>query len=311
MSLTLEQLKFRQTGIGGSDVAAIIGISKWKTPLELYQEKTHEPMIIEETNDAMHFGSLHEPMILAEFKRRNPEMEVYGCDLTSELPDIPWIKYSPDGYVIENGNKGIFEAKTARSDQDWEDGVPDYYACQVMWYMFAEELSFAYVAVLFGGNEWRQYKIEANHTKEQEMYNACSNFWHKHVVPRSPAGLTERSSFGDLTIIFPPPTKEQEFMVGTTDIVTTGLIDDLRTNIAKRKALDEENDKLKAAIIKISGGAGRLVSPSGETVANYIHVQPKPSVSVRKIMAEQPQLAAMYPIQRKPYRTFRVATRKT
>lgn len=39
----LEWLKTRQTGIGGSDVAAILGLSKWKTPLDVYNDKIAEP----------------------------------------------------------------------------------------------------------------------------------------------------------------------------------------------------------------------------------------------------------------------------
>ena len=35
-------LKLRRRGIGGSDVAAIIGISKWRTPLDIYNDKTEE-----------------------------------------------------------------------------------------------------------------------------------------------------------------------------------------------------------------------------------------------------------------------------
>ncbi|MCD6582072.1 MAG: YqaJ viral recombinase family protein [Desulfuromusa sp.] len=308
MSLTKEQLAMRKSGIGGSDVAAILGISPWKDALEVYQDKVSDITFIDDGNDAMYFGSLHEPMILSEFQRRNPSLETYGCNKTFRHEAESWILYSPDGYVIENGKKGIFEAKTARNDSAWENGIPDYYVTQLRWYMMSEGLEFAWLAVLIGGSEWREYRIERDVVKENEMFLACKKFWEKHVAVKSPRGLTDKSTFGDLTIIFPKPSKED--MVTVTDDMTLGMLKTITANNEKRKSLDEENDKLKAMIVKITGGAGRLADVNGKTLANYIHVQPKLSVSVKQIMVEQPQLAALYPLQRKPYRTFRVYAQK-
>lgn len=52
----LEWLKNRQTGIGGSDVAAILGLSKWKTPLDVYNDKIAENPV-EESNASIEWGN--------------------------------------------------------------------------------------------------------------------------------------------------------------------------------------------------------------------------------------------------------------
>ena len=36
-----EWLDYRKTGIGGSDAAVVCGISKYKSPVELWMEKTN------------------------------------------------------------------------------------------------------------------------------------------------------------------------------------------------------------------------------------------------------------------------------
>ena len=46
----LEWLKARQTGIGGSDVAPILGISKWTTPLDVYNEKVADTPTEKDSN---------------------------------------------------------------------------------------------------------------------------------------------------------------------------------------------------------------------------------------------------------------------
>jgi phage-type endonuclease len=65
-------LKARQTGIGGSDVAPILGISKWTTPLDVYNEKVADTPT-EKDSDPMEWGRRLEPVIrqaYAESDRR-------------------------------------------------------------------------------------------------------------------------------------------------------------------------------------------------------------------------------------------------
>lgn len=64
----LDWLKGRQTGIGGSDVAAILGLSKWKTPLDVYLAKTGE--VDHEQSQAAYFGTILEDIVAKEFSKR-------------------------------------------------------------------------------------------------------------------------------------------------------------------------------------------------------------------------------------------------
>ena len=65
-----EWLQVRRSGIGGSDAAAALGLSPWKSPLELWEEKAMGKTQPRQENDAMIFGRLLEPIVREEFVRR-------------------------------------------------------------------------------------------------------------------------------------------------------------------------------------------------------------------------------------------------
>jgi putative phage-type endonuclease len=64
-----EWLEQRRHGIGGSDAAAALGLSPWKTPLSLYLEKTGDARPFRD-NESMLWGRVLEPAIRAEYTRR-------------------------------------------------------------------------------------------------------------------------------------------------------------------------------------------------------------------------------------------------
>ena len=68
-------LQFRRRGIGGSDIAAICGISKWRTPTHVYLEKLGEaPEQVK--NEAAEWGTRLEPLIAEKFSQENPDWAI-------------------------------------------------------------------------------------------------------------------------------------------------------------------------------------------------------------------------------------------
>ena len=59
----------RPYGIGGSDIAALLGLSPYKTPLELWAEKVGHPGIKESQGMHFRFGQHVEPFIAKEYER--------------------------------------------------------------------------------------------------------------------------------------------------------------------------------------------------------------------------------------------------
>ena len=61
----------RKKGIGGSDVAAILGFSPYKSPYQLWLDKTGRSERKESQNESAHFGNLLEDVVAKEFSRRS------------------------------------------------------------------------------------------------------------------------------------------------------------------------------------------------------------------------------------------------
>jgi putative phage-type endonuclease len=127
--------KFRAEGIGSSDAAAVLGISPWKTPLQLYEEKVNPKTEEGPTNWAMQRGHEMEPKARAAYEI------LHDIEMPAALvvhPLYPYIRASLDGYNKER--KRILEIKCpGKEDHDFaKKGVlPLKYFAQVQHQLFA------------------------------------------------------------------------------------------------------------------------------------------------------------------------------
>lgn len=176
-------LEQRTQGVGGSDVAAIMGLSPWKTATQLWLEKTRrvEP---EDISDKPHvrFGNQMEPLIRDWYHGEHPDRTVRRVNAICKSIERPWAQASLDYEVRDGGEWGILEMKTARSAKDWADGVPDHYLTQVTHYMSVTGRRFADVAVFFRDScEYRAYRVERDEEDVSAVVSAVDSFWHDFV----------------------------------------------------------------------------------------------------------------------------------
>lgn len=147
-----EWLKARQKGIGGSDAASVLGISPWKTNVQLWEEKTGitEPEDISE-KEVVRFGKESEAAIRQLFQLDFPEYQVSYDEfgMIANEPDCPFIFATLDGELTDqNGRKGILEVKTTEIRRPidwkkWKGQVPDYYYAQIVHQLLATGYDFA------------------------------------------------------------------------------------------------------------------------------------------------------------------------
>lgn len=184
-------LDYRRKGIGGSDVAAIFGVSPWKTGRDLYYEKIgREPVIEDESNwVALEYGTRLEDLVaeIFTFKTGIPtskDKTMYAHGLFPfMLADVDYFLTLPDG------KKAILECKTtAMANRDkWEDGaVPFYYELQVRHYMAVMNIDVAYIACLYGNNDssFVYQRIERDLEMEEDLIQRETDFWNRYVQPR-------------------------------------------------------------------------------------------------------------------------------
>lgn len=174
-------LKERRRGIGGSDAAAVLGLSPYATPLTVWLEKTGQT-IPEDISDkpAVYWGNILEDVVAAEFARRHPSWRVRRKNALLRSREHPFMQASLDREVIDDKKrKGVLEIKTcgAHRKGDWEDGIPDYYMPQPIHYLAVTGYEFYAVAVLIGGQDYREYIYERDQEDVCFVIRREAEFW--------------------------------------------------------------------------------------------------------------------------------------
>lgn len=193
-----EWLNLRQNGIGGSDAAIAAGLSRWKTPYELWLEKTGQIEPKDPGEKAL-WGKLLEPVIREEFSRRTG----FQVELVNEVlqhPNYPFMIANLDGLVVEP--RAIFEAKTTGSYLS-HDEIPDEYMLQIQHYLAVTGLHVTYLAVLIRGNKFEWHCIKRDDELISLLIRAEKKFWH-YVQTVTPPPLDPSSLTADLLKILYP-----------------------------------------------------------------------------------------------------------
>ena len=141
-TLSREQwLAFRRLGIGGSDVAAIMGISPFVTSRDLYYDKIGVTPVIEEPEAnwvAKEFGHRLEDLV-AEIFSKKTGLEVFPVRIMFRHPLYPFMLADVDFFVrMPDDTFAILECKTCNynAKEKWDDGkIPEHYVYQVRHYM--------------------------------------------------------------------------------------------------------------------------------------------------------------------------------
>ena len=182
-------LEYRKQGIGGSDASVVCGISRYKSPVELWMNKTGQ-LPDQEAGEAAYWGTQLEPFVRAEFTKRTG-IEVRTVNQLLQSEEYPFMLANLDG-ICEVPDVGtcIFEAKTASAYKagEWEDSIPDEYLLQVSHYMAVTGYAGAYIAVLIGGNTFKWKFIERDEELISMLIELESAFW-DHVQNRTPPPL--------------------------------------------------------------------------------------------------------------------------
>jgi putative phage-type endonuclease len=169
----------RANGIGGSEIAAVMGLSPYESRFSLWHRKKGLVGPVEES-PAMRWGTKHEPTICAEFAELHPEWSVDPSP-TFRSADRPEQIVNPDRILRgPEGQLELLEAKTARDDEGWgeegTDEIPVWYRCQCLWYLDVLGLRRCHVAVLIAGADYREYVVEYDENDALAMRAAATEF---------------------------------------------------------------------------------------------------------------------------------------
>lgn len=184
----VEWLMSRKRGIGGSDASTILGFNKWKSPFELYMDKTSDH-VEQINNEAIHWGNILEDDVANEFARVTGK-KVRKRNQTFMHPKHKFMIANIDRDVV--GEKALLECKTtsAYNAEQWEgDVIPPAYMCQIQHYMAVLDYDKAYIAVLIGGQKFVWKEVQRDDEFIELMIRAEKNFWENHVLERVPPAI--------------------------------------------------------------------------------------------------------------------------
>lgn len=182
-------LEARRGGIGGSDVAALLGLDKYRGPRHVYEAK-HGRDVVDGSSEYMEIGREIEDFISYMFTKRSgiPAVPPPGTLVHHEHE---WMRANVDRYALDPETGEVVapvECKNRSEWQlsDWEDDVPDGPALQAHWYMAVGGWSYAWVVALVGGNKLRYHRIERDQELIDDLTDICGRWYQRHVVEGHP-----------------------------------------------------------------------------------------------------------------------------
>ena len=238
----------RRKYIGGSDIAAIMGMSRWKTPLKLWLEKTGEcePVDLSKV-EAVQLGSELEEFVAQKFSKETGK-QVRKQSKMYVHKDYPFMAAHVDRLIT--GTDEILECKTCGSHKkdEWEgEDIPQEYVLQVIWYLGITGKKKAYIAVLIGGQSFKYKMIEFDKELFETMIDMAKDFWNC-VQTKTPPALTPDDN-ALLSEIFAKPNEE---IIENQDMEEKILkLQQVKDDIS---ALETEQKMLEAEIKNVIGG---------------------------------------------------------
>ena len=293
-------LSERRKGIGGSDVAAILGLNPYRTAVDVYNDKLGLVQEDISNKPAVYWGIKLEQEVSSEFQLRT-KMKVQRVNHMFHDPEEPWMLANIDRAIINpeiqknvrviedpekikaaNGRLMTtdiaFEAKTCSSYKrdEWGDSqeseilsgkilteheIPLYYETQIQWYCGILHLRGMYLSVLLGGQDYRMYWIPARPDVFEVIKEKCKAFWYENVLKEIPP---EPVSLEDVAKLY---GKSEPTSIEADELLAVDYGELVRLD-SEMKLLKKQSDELKERI-GIAMKENEVLTLGGKKVLTY------------------------------------------
>lgn len=178
-----EWLELRKQGLGGSDIGTMLGLNVYKSPYQLWLEKTGQieaPDISDKI--AIQVGNELEDLVARIFTQQTGKA-VQRDNKTHYHKDYPFLLANIDRKIV--GEKALLECKTtsAFNKQQWEDDeIPASYIMQVQHYLNVLDYDKAYIAVIIGNHDFVWKEIQRDDELIEMYTKEAIKFWNENVL---------------------------------------------------------------------------------------------------------------------------------
>lgn len=288
----------RKSTVGSSEIITITGLNSFKTPLELWAEKTGR-IPAQEDNDYMRLGRHMESFIGELFARRTEKKVSKSSSLFAKKGD-EWATASPDYYLYDSGVTeiindvpvtvynnvvGVVECKNVnwRSLKDWEgDQIPNYAYLQTQWQLGVLGLEHGHVAGLVGASPDTFFTPEVIFS--EELFNRLLEkaFTFLDYVAKD---IPPDASANDIKLLEKITDRDKSEVINLPDYIFSEVheyqlikkeVSALNSSI---RALEKEADKIKAKVIQKMGTATTAMIKNKQIYLNEVNRKAQEAIS--------------------------------
>lgn len=264
----------RSKFLGGSDIAAVLGISPWRTPLELWRDKI-TPRVERPARQVLTRGirweSVVAEMLVESLQRDARQVEIVRSNTRYRDDEHPFLAAEIDFELRLDGAEEITncELKTVHpfKMREWgtsgSDDLPVHYTAQVMHGLGVTQRRSGMLAALFGADELRTYPVAADDETIAALRQRASAFWHDHVLTGVPPPPVNAA---DLDILFPAESAGPPLLA---DEELAARVMRLRALHAEMKAREAEAEAVEFEVRRAMRDASELVMPNGKTAVTW------------------------------------------
>lgn len=249
-----EWLEARRPGLGASDVAAVLGFSRYTTPWQVWAAKNDVRHVEDTQTAAAELGDDLEPWLLGQAARiLGRPVERTPARLYRD-PQHPWRMASPDGVVA--GVAELVECKTAGLASGYgypdgwtEDSIPLGYEIQARWQLITMQAERVHVVGLVAGMGVVHHVVERDLGIENELLAQVGEWWQHHMVD----GVEPPLGAGDgdvLRAMYPRPTANEIDLDDTDAAEIAARYRTFRTAESEAKAAKKAEGARLQALLK-------------------------------------------------------------
>lgn len=282
-------LTIRNGGIGSSDAAVAVGLSRYKSPLTLWLEKTGRKACDDLSNkESVFWGTTLEPIIAQVYAERTGQ-KVRRVNAILQHPKHVFMRANLDRAV---GADGVLEIKTAglRSSPQWEEGIPPAYQCQVLHQLAVTGKSWADVAVLIGGQEFRIYRLDRDDAAISALIEQEAAFWAFVQRDEPPPPDGSESSAAALSWLY--PNDAGSTIDFTESVQLNTLFRELLDFKRQRERLEFVESAHRQTIQAAMAEASTALFSGGRV--SWRRSRDGRSIDIKRLLAEHPEISAGY-----------------
>ncbi|SAI72951.1 putative phage-type endonuclease [Bordetella ansorpii] len=298
-------LEVRKTGIGGSDAAAAVGLSPYKSQLELWMEKTGRDADLpkidpKDTTHPTYWGTYLEPIVAAAYTQQTGN-RVRKVNAVLQHPQFRFMLANLDREVVGTPLVQLLECKTAGEfgAKLWCDGVPEYVQLQVQHQLAVTGKQAAHVAVLICGQRLEVHRILRDDELISRLITLEAGFWEYVTSDTPPPADGSKSADRALRVLYPGNAPAVDFSDDRNLSATFADLVNLRAAI---KVSEAQTEKFRQTLQQAMGDASEARFETGRVL--FRRSQDSTELDVDRLLLDHPALVAEYAVTKPGTRRF-------